>query len=87
MDCYSLGVMLFVMLVGSKPMSQDQVQGMKYAWLQPEQLRNMHVCSHSLIPPVSSAGFLCGTPKQSSSSTAFAGTIGANCSCAGKFSA
>lgn len=43
MDCYSLGVMLFVMLVGSKPMSQDQVQGMKYAWMQPEQLRNMHV--------------------------------------------
>lgn len=43
MDCYSLGVMLFVMLVGSKPMSQEQVQGMKYAWMQPEQLRNMNV--------------------------------------------
>ena len=48
MDCYSLGVMLFVMLVGSKPMSQDQVQGMKYAWMQPEQLRNMHVGPHRL---------------------------------------
>lgn len=49
MDCYSLGVMLFVMLVGSKPMSQDQVQGMKYAWMQPEQLRNMHVRSPELL--------------------------------------
>ena len=48
MDCYSLGVMLFVMLVGSKPMSQDLVLAMKYAWIQAEQLRNMHVRPHRL---------------------------------------
>jgi serine/threonine protein kinase len=41
MDCYSLGVMLFVMLVGSKPMSPEQGQGMQYARLQPHELRNM----------------------------------------------
>ena len=43
MDCYSLGVLLFVMLVGVKPMTQDQARSMQYALMTPESLRGMHV--------------------------------------------
>ena len=43
MDCYSLGVLLFVMLVGAKPMTQDQARSMQYALMTPESLRGMHV--------------------------------------------
>jgi serine/threonine protein kinase len=45
MDCYSLGVLLFVMLVGAKPMTQDQARSMQYALMTPESLRGMHVRS------------------------------------------
>ena len=43
MDNYSLGVLLFVMLVGAKPMTQDQARSMQYALMTPESLRGMHV--------------------------------------------
>ena len=43
MDCYSVGVLLFVMLVGAKPMTQDQARSMQYALMTPESLRGMHV--------------------------------------------
>eukprot|EP00892_Ulva_mutabilis_P011554 jgi/Ulvmu1/8771/UM048_0026.1 len=42
MDCYSVGVLLFVMLVGAKPMTQDQARSMQYALMTPESLRGMH---------------------------------------------
>ena len=48
MDCYSLGVLLFVMLVGAKPMTQDQARSMQYALMTPESLRGMHVCPSTL---------------------------------------
>jgi serine/threonine protein kinase len=48
MDNYSLGVLLFVMLVGAKPMTQDQARSMQYALMTPESLRGMHV---RLLPP------------------------------------
>ena len=54
MDCYSLGVLLFVMLVGAKPMTQDQARSMQYALMTPESLRGMHVCPSTLyLYPVS----------------------------------
>jgi serine/threonine protein kinase len=43
MDNYSLGVLLFVMLVGAKPMTQEQARSMQYALVTPESLRGMHV--------------------------------------------
>lgn len=51
MDCYSLGVLLFVMLVGAKPMTQDQARNMQYALMTPESLRGMHVRAPCLSRP------------------------------------
>ena len=45
MDMYSLGVLLFVMLVGAKPMTQDQAKSMQYAVLPLESLRGVLVRS------------------------------------------
>lgn len=43
MDMYSLGVLLFVMLVGAKPMTQEQAKSMQYAVMPLESLRGVHV--------------------------------------------
>ena len=48
MDNYSLGVLLFVMLVGAKPMTQEQARSMQYALMTPESLRGMHVRAPSI---------------------------------------
>jgi serine/threonine protein kinase len=57
MDNYSLGVLLFVMLVGAKPMTQEQARSMQYALVTPESLRGMHV-SPFLAPGVLAYSFL-----------------------------